>query len=111
MTRTLALLTLALAPTIASGDCAWIVWKETDLCPTCNASTSVWTLYRAEETKRDCEGAAGRLAKYSFDKVGPSGPGVKKEREGWRIKTLDASGKEIRSELFWCLPSGTDPRP
>lgn len=86
--------------------CAWVLWSYAR-----ESGVQSWLIDGAEETKAACETKLADYVRIALDEK-PKQPNARKIRVSSSVvRTVSPEGNVIESERFFCLPSGTDPRP
>lgn len=95
--------------------CGWVLWQQYDVAMSKLPGEAEvrWAIEDAYESRTEC--VRERFARKDAFLARPPQRGITREVRGAQLITWfegpDGTRAGSRSEQYWCLPVGTDPRP
>jgi len=112
----LLFLIVLLSASVASAECAWVLWEEVeDLLPSKQSNLQrTWKIHRADRTLAECESVMRAVWEVRAKQFapGPDKPGIESTKTVPHslVGTTFKSG-DVTLWTFRCLPDTVDPRP
>ncbi len=91
--------------TSASAECAWVLWENAIVAQGDNHA-NLWVPFDGVESLQDCSVMRRGLLDHRLEDEQKKGGSVTRSARGYTTKR----GDRTDTVVFYCLPSGTDPR-